>query len=121
MWYIVAGFLFGAIGGMGLGGGIVLIPALTLLLGMSQHGAQGANLAAFMPMCVCALICHFKNKMIDVSISIKMGIFGAIGAAGGAYLAYCIDENVLKKLFGFFLIFLSVSRCVKRLKNTKNK
>ena len=50
--YLLAGFFAGLLGGMGMGGGTVLIPALTILLGVEQHIAQATNLVAFLPIAV---------------------------------------------------------------------
>ena len=55
MWFLISGILFGIIAGMGMGGGIILIPVLTILLGVDQQGAQGLNLLCFLPMAGFAL------------------------------------------------------------------
>ena len=114
--YIVAGAIFGIIGGMGLGGGIVLIPALTLLLGIDQHHAQGLNLVAFVPMAIAALIVHFKKKNVVIDKGIIMSIGGVLGAISGALLVSLISSPLLTKIFGGFLIFLGGFRWFKRRK-----
>ena len=55
------GFLGGVLGGMGMGGGTVLIPLLTVFLNVGQKTAQAINLIAFSPMAAVALFVHFKN------------------------------------------------------------
>ena len=62
---ILIGIAGGIIGGMGMGGGTLLIPLMTLLAGVEQHTAQAINLAAFIPMSAVALAVHLKNKLID--------------------------------------------------------
>ena len=62
---IIIGLLGGVIGGMGMGGGTLLIPLLTIFAGMEQHAAQALNLIAFVPMSVVALGIHIKNKLVD--------------------------------------------------------
>ena len=52
MWRLIAGAIFGIIGGMGMGGGVILIPILTWFLGATQQEAQGMNLLCFLPMSV---------------------------------------------------------------------
>ena len=64
MWVGITAAIFGFIGGMGLGGGIVLIPALTMLFACSRHGAQAAGLLAFLPMSAAAIIIHLKAKRV---------------------------------------------------------
>ena len=121
MWLALAGVLFGIIGGMGMGGGIVLIPVLTLLFGMSQHQAQGLNLLTFFPMAVCAIIAHLKKKRIDVKTALLMALTDAVGAAGGALLCGIIDGKVLGKIFGGFLILLGIVRTVELIKAVREK
>ena len=63
MWVlrIIAGILGGIAGGMGMGGGTLTIPILTIFLSVGQLEAQGINLVAFIPMSIVALIIHAKN------------------------------------------------------------
>jgi len=121
MWFIISGVLFGIIGGVGMGGGIVLIPVLTLFLGLSQHAAQGANLLAFLPMALCALILHAKNKRIRVKTGLIMCLSGLIGAIGGAMLVNLIPSDILRRLFGGFLILLAVYRFVSHVRLRRQK
>ena len=62
---IIFGVIGGLIGGMGMGGGTLLIPLLTLFGGITQRVAQSLNLITFLPMAVVALIIHAKNKLLD--------------------------------------------------------
>ena len=74
----LAGFLAGAVGGViGVGGGIIFVPALTIGLGLPQTVAQGTSLAAML---------------------------GAVGAAAGALLALALPTGVLVRVFGVFLL-----------------
>ena len=60
LWYILSGLCAGVAAGMGMGGGTLLIPVLTLALGLPQHAAQGVNVLAFLPAAVAALVIHAK-------------------------------------------------------------
>ncbi len=71
MWFLISGILFGTIAGMGMGGGIILIPVLTVFLGVDQQGAQGLNLLCFLPMAGFALFSHIKHKQISNMINKK--------------------------------------------------
>ena len=64
LWYALAGVLAGIPGGMGMGGGTVLIPLLTVFLSVAQHPSQAVNLITFIPMAVVVLIFHIKNKLV---------------------------------------------------------
>ena len=110
MWYLYAifGVLSGILGGMGMGGGTVLIPLLTIFLETSQILAQCYNLLAFLPMSIIAIIIHYKNKLINTNYLFFIVFFGVIFSLLGSFLANLMDKNLLKVLFGVFLIILSI-------------
>ena len=62
--YLAAGFFAGLLGGMGMGGGTVLIPVLTIFLGVEQHVAQATNLIAFLPMAAFSLKVHKERGLL---------------------------------------------------------
>ena len=62
--YLLVGFLSGMLGGMGMGGGTILIPALTIILGVEQHVAQATNLIAFLPMALFSLKSHKDSGLL---------------------------------------------------------
>jgi len=107
VWYILAGLAAGVISGMGMGGGTLLIPILTLLLGVSQHSAQGVNMLAFLPGAILAIFIHRKNGRICFKAALPLLISGAIGAVGGALLAACLTGDWLRRGFGAFLVVLA--------------
>lgn len=105
--FFLAGIAGGLLGGMGMGGGTVLIPLLTIFCGVEQGAAQGVNLVAFLPMSVLALTVHAKNGLLE-----KEGLFWIIAPALlfsvlGSLLAVVLPAAVLKKGFGAFLVILS--------------
>ncbi|MCH5186501.1 MAG: sulfite exporter TauE/SafE family protein [Oscillospiraceae bacterium] len=108
IWIIIAGFLSGIISGMGIGGGAILIPALTFLIGMEQKNAQCTNLMYFIPTAVFALIVHIKNKNVEIKSAVSILIFAVIGAIMGGIIAVRLESGLLKKLFGTFLAVLAV-------------
>ena len=63
--YMFAGLAGGILGGMGMGGGTVLIPILTIFCGVEQHLAQSANLITFLPMAIFSLQVHAKHGLLD--------------------------------------------------------
>ena len=65
LWYGFAGLVGGLIGGMGMGGGTLLIPLLSIFYSVGQHTAQAVNLVSFIPMAVVTLIIHIKNKLVN--------------------------------------------------------
>jgi uncharacterized membrane protein YfcA len=108
LWFALAGFLAGIPGGMGMGGGTVLIPILIVFLSIPQHNAQAVNLITFIPMAVVVLIFHFKNKLVKIKDLLWLIIPAVIFAVGSSLLATVIEGDLLKRIFGGFLIALSV-------------
>ncbi len=103
-WQIIAGVLGGIIAGMGMGGGTLTIPILTIFLHYKQINAQGLNLIAFLPTAVVALIIHIKNKLVDFKNTWLLALVGCITCIGSAIGANHISNKVLKKLFAVFLM-----------------
>ncbi len=103
---ILAGLCSGIISGMGIGGGTVLIPALTMLLNTNQHAAQGVNLLYFIPTAAVALFVHRKNNAVEWKLAVPVMLFGILGASLGAWIALKINPSLLRRLFGGFLFFM---------------
>ncbi|MBR7091400.1 MAG: sulfite exporter TauE/SafE family protein [Clostridia bacterium] len=118
MWYylIIAGLFGGLVGGMGLGGGTLLIPILTMLLQMEQHLAQGINLLVFIPTAIVALIIHAKNKLLDFKVFFVVIIPAIISSVICAILVKGIEGDVLRVVFGCFLVALAVYEIVMAIK-----
>lgn len=110
MIYFILGAIFGVVGGMGLGGGIVLIPALTLLMGKAQLTAQGMTLFAYLPMAACALYLHIRRKKVRVAPAFLLTLFGCAGGAAGYFLAFIIGGDTLRTVFAVFLIVTALLR-----------
>ena len=105
--YLLAGLSAGVISGMGIGGGAILIPALTIFLGMGQQQAQHINLLYFIPTAAMALRIHKKNHKIEKKGLLPLILWGAISAVGGALIAVKIDANLLRKGFAIFLLAMA--------------
>ncbi len=121
IWEIIGGLIGGLIGGMGMGGGTLLIPILTLLAGFGQLEAQGINLISFIPMSIIALILHFKNKLVKFKETYLLAIVGAVVSIFSALLAVHINASILKKIFAVFLIGIGIWQLVEFIKSYKNK
>ena len=113
---VVIGFLSGIISGMGIGGGAILIPALTLFYGIEQKLAQGINLVYFLPTAIIALVIHIKNKSADLKVAAIRGLCGIVGALGGSVIAMKMNNSVLRRLFVVFLLFVGIREIIKKPK-----
>ncbi len=119
--FIIFGFLSGIVAGMGMGGGTILIPALTLILSLDQHAAQGVNMLAFLPAATVALFVHKKEGRLKVKECVPIILCGIVGAIAGAFAAVYISSPWLKRMFGMFLLALSVIQLIQGEKKAKNK
>ena len=82
---LLIGFLSGIIGGMGVGGGMLLIPAAKIFMGLSQQSAQALNLYCFIPSSVCAIFVHLKNKQIEFKGTARYHYGRAVLTFGSVY------------------------------------
>ena len=110
---IFTGFLSGIVSGMGIGGGVILIPVLTLFLGVEQRTAQGINLLYFIPTGAAALWVHFKNKSVEVKAAPVIAAFGIAGAAAGAALAGYVPPETLRRIFAVLTVGVGVNEIYK--------
>lgn len=108
--YIALGLVAGIFGGMfGIGGGTILIPVLVFLFGLTQHQAQGTTLAIMVPPIglLAALRYYYSgNVKLGMAAFICIGFF--IGGLIGANFVQNLSEPLLKRLFGVFLLFVSI-------------
>ena len=99
----------GLISAWGVGGGTLLLLAMTLFLGVDQRTAQGINLLFFLPTAAGALVCHWRGGYLDKP-TMKAAVPPAvILALAGAWAATAIDVELLRKPFGIYLLASGVS------------
>lgn len=106
--FILIGIAGGVLGGMGMGGGTLLIPLLTMLGGVDQHTAQAINLVSFIPMALVALILHFKNKLVKTKGVLFIIIPALAASTLSSLLVKNIHSDLLSRLFGGFLAILGI-------------
>ena len=118
-WYLLLAGLFGGLcGGMGMGGGTLLIPILTMFLGIDQHLAQCLNLLVFIPTGIIAVIIHIKNKLIDYKSFFIVVIPAIITAVCAALFVGKIKSETLTICFGVFLLIISLFEIYNAIKTT---
>lgn len=115
----IFGFLGGIFGGMGMGGGTLLIPLLTIFLNMDQYLCQGINLLSFLIMAIISIAIHFKNNLIEINVVFPLVFGGVIFSILGAFLAGLLPSNILKIIFGIFLCFLGFWQFLKLVLSKK--
>lgn len=113
---IIAGFASGIFGGMGMGGGTLLIPILTIFLGFDQKLSQGINLMAFLVMAIFSIFIHYRNGFIVTKNLFFIIISGVVFSVLGSVLMSFLPSKILKIIFGVFLCILAVVEFVKVFK-----
>ncbi len=116
---VLAGFFSGIISGMGIGGGMILIPTLVFFLFLSQKTAQAINLWYFLPTAVIALCIHAKNKNLEYGKIGGIILTGIPAALLGAYLATGLNSVLLGKMFGGFLAVFGIKEVYDGFTNKK--
>ena len=102
---VLAGLAAGAVSGvLGVGGGLIFVPALTIGVGLGQTSAQGTSLAAILPTALVGAVTADRAGNVVRSHLVLMGVLAALGAAAGAVLALVVPTEVLVRVFGAFLI-----------------
>ena len=119
MIYGLIGFFSGIISGMGIGGGVLLIPALLFFTEWSQQQAQAANLLFFLPTACAALLKHKKEHTVELATAKAVLPWGLTAAAVGAMVAVWVEGEVLRLLFGIFLAVMGVLEIWGAKKNAK--
>ena len=110
MLFLAVGIVAGVLAGMfGIGGGIVIVPALTLLAGMTFTQATGTSLAALLlPVGIFGVIHYYKSNQLDIMSAalIALGLVGGIWV--GSILATKLPTRDVQRLFAVFLVFVAV-------------
>ncbi|HEY9221175.1 MAG TPA: sulfite exporter TauE/SafE family protein [Lutibacter sp.] len=110
---IIIGLSAGILSGLvGVGGGIVMVPLFVLFLGLTQHNAQGLSLAVMLPPVTFLAVYNYHTAgsggNIDWRIALTVSLLFAIGGFIGSKIALQIDQRMLRKIFGVFMLFVAV-------------
>ena len=106
---VAAGVLSGL---MGVGGGIVMVPAL-VMAGLSQHRAQSTSLAAIVPIAIVGALLFGLGDSVDLGAAVVLAAGSLVGARGGALLMHRLSGVVLARVFGAFLIVVAITMLVR--------
>lgn len=94
---------------LGLGGAIIIIPALAMLLGFSQQMAQGTALMMMvLPVGALAAFQYYQKGYVDIKVALIMAVFFFAGGYFGARFATQIPQDILKKVFALLLVLIAI-------------
>ncbi|SHF96401.1 hypothetical protein SAMN05444008_11515 [Cnuella takakiae] len=103
---LAAGTLSGLVG---VGGGIIIVPALVFFLGFTQHQAQGTSLGLLMlPVGILAVLNYYNKGFIDYRIVLIMALAFVAGGFLGSKLALALPQETIKKIFAILLLYTAV-------------
>tara|TARA_B110000196_G_scaffold36713_1_gene27402 strand:- start:14 stop:397 length:384 start_codon:yes stop_codon:yes gene_type:complete len=106
---LIIGFIGGTAGGLlGIGGGTLYVPALTLILSIEQSTAQGISLAAVIVTAISATSRNLSKELIDKSVVLTVIPIVVVCAIIGAQIAGELDQDKLRRIFGIILISVAI-------------
>lgn len=107
---IIIGLVAGMLGGMvGIGGGLVIVPALMYFLAFSQHQAQGTSLGLLvLPVAILAVLNYYKSGYVDFRIVGLLAIGFVVGSYFGSKMALSVPQLTLKRIFAVFMILIAL-------------
>ena len=107
---LVIGLAAGALSGfIGIGGATILIPALVIIFNMTQHMAQGTSIAALLlPVGLFAAMRYYQAGNVNIKFAILIALGFLIGGLVGSHFAQPVPDELLKKLFGAYLLLIAL-------------
>jgi uncharacterized membrane protein YfcA len=111
---VLVGLAFGFIGGfagglLGVGGGIIYVPAMVLLLDESQHVAQGVSLGAIIATGIVGGVTHLRRGNVDVPTAIGVAPAAIIAGFAGALAADKLDADILRRIFAVVVLYFGIN------------
>lgn len=106
---LAIGFIAGLLSGLlGVGGGIILVPAMTEYVGISQHTAHATSLAVIIPTALVSSVIYGMSGNLDVPTAIYLAIGSSVGAILGAKLMKQLSPSQLKYSFGVLIVIVGL-------------
>jgi uncharacterized membrane protein YfcA len=114
---LLVGVIGGFAGGMlGIGGGAIYIPAMVLLMGVNQHDAQGASLAAIVATGLVGGITHWRQGNVEARVVRYVAPIAIVAGFGAAFLADALDATVLQRIFAVVVLYLALNMIIGTLR-----
>jgi uncharacterized membrane protein YfcA len=92
-----------ASGLLGVGGGTLVVPFLTLAVGFSQHSAEATSLLVILPTAIAGSLALRRRSVGDLGLALRFGVVGALGSVLGALLALALPASALRLVFAVFV------------------
>jgi len=120
---VLIGILAGILSGfVGVGGGILIVPALIYFLGMSQHEAQGTSLfVLLLPVGILAVLNYSKSGQMNWKFGLIIALTFVVGGYIGSKLALKISPSVVKLIFGAIMAIVSIKLLLSGINGLSNE
>ena len=107
---LLAGLLAGT---LGVGGGLVIVPALVFILGLTQHQAQGTSLAMMLaPIGLLAALNYFREGYVNIKFAVILAVAFIVGAWLGSYISINLTGITLKRIFGILMLIVGIKMII---------
>jgi hypothetical protein len=117
---LLAGFIGGFAGGLlGVGGGIIYVPAMVLLLDESQHVAQGVSLGAIVATGIVGGLTHLRRGNVEVATALGVAPAAVVAGFAGAMVADRLDAEVLRRIFAAVVVYMGLSMIIGVLRSER--
>ncbi|MCJ8291302.1 MAG: sulfite exporter TauE/SafE family protein [Flavobacteriales bacterium] len=119
---VVIGILAGVLSGfVGVGGGVIIVPALIYVLGMSQFDAQGTSLfVLLLPVGILAVYNYYKTDQINWKFGLIISIAFVVGGFFGSKLALKLSPSVVRIIFGAIMAIVSIKMITSGINTLSN-
>ncbi|HOP43953.1 MAG: sulfite exporter TauE/SafE family protein [Flavobacteriales bacterium] len=103
---VIIGLLAGVLSGfVGVGGGLIIVPALVYIMGLSQHEAQGTSLGVLLlPVGILAVMNYYRSGQLDIRYALIIAAAFVAGGYFGSKWALVLPEVVVRRVFGFIML-----------------
>lgn len=117
---IALGVVTGIVAGLiGVGGGIIVVPALMLLFGTSDLVAKGTSLLMMIPTAISGTVGNLRRRNVDLAAAAAVGLAACTTTALGAWIATLVDPFLGNVLFAVFLVFIAVQMALKAIRGRR--
>lgn len=105
---LAIGLTAGTLAGLlGIGGGVLMVPAMVLIMAMDQHVAQGTSLLVIIPAAAFGSFTHHRHGRLALRDAAALAVGGVLGAILGSLTALSLDEELLQRLFAVLILFVA--------------
>jgi len=101
---VTAGVLAGL---LGIGGGLLMVPAMVLITAFDQHLAQGTSLLVIIPAAAFGSLTHHRHGRLALRDAAALGVGGVLGALLGSVTALSLDDELLQRLFAILILVMA--------------